>query len=254
MDRELLPNFIIGGAPRSGTTFLSEALDRHPEVRMARPVIPEPKVFFGPQPDEAGYRARYAELFAGANGEKALGEKTSNYFESPQACERIGRFLPQVRMLFILREPVSRAYSNYLWSTKNGLETLPFEEAVALEGQRASPLPPEKSHARPFDYLLRGDYDVFAERYLKTLGRQRLRFVLYEDIERRPEGLLKEVQEFLGVEPLAFAHLDVGVVNSAREIGPPLDRGVEARLKERMALAVRRLMKLTDMDLAVWGY
>src|SRR5262245_57820083 len=109
MDRALWPTFLIGGAPRSGTTFLSEALDRHPDVRMARPVIPEPKVFFGPLLDEAGYRARYAELFAGCNGERALGEKTSNYFESAEACDRIARFLPHVRVLVILREPVARA-------------------------------------------------------------------------------------------------------------------------------------------------
>src|ERR1700736_5930794 len=148
-----LPTFIIGGAPRSGTTFLAQALDLHPDVAIARPVIPEPKVFFGPPRDQGWYYRRYQELFGAAAGKRARGEKTSNYLESEIACARIATFLPHVRMLFILREPVARAYSNYLWTKKNGLETLSFEEAVELEGKRPSPLPPEKSHARPYDYL-----------------------------------------------------------------------------------------------------
>ena len=55
-----LPDIVIGGAPRSGTTFLCELLAKHPDVFIARPVIPEPKVLILPHPDDvAGYRARY---------------------------------------------------------------------------------------------------------------------------------------------------------------------------------------------------
>jgi hypothetical protein len=249
-----VPHFIIGGAPRCGTTFLCHALSRHPGVCVAQPFIPEPKVFFGPEQTADLYRQRYAQLFADAAADKVLGEKTSNYLESPLACDRIARHLPGVRMVFVFREPVARAYSNYLWSRKNRLETLPFEEAVAKEGQRPSPLPPEKAHARPFDYLCRGDYATFARRYVDALGRENVTFLLYEDLERRPQAMMAGLQRFIGVDPLPFADLDVGVVNSAREVGPALDPLTRDCLKERMAPHVRRFADLSGLDLSAWGY
>lgn len=248
------PHFIIGGAPRSGTTFLCHALSRHPGIYMARPFIPEPKVFFGPELDAAGYQRRYRELFAAATPGQVRGEKTTNYLESPLACERIQRHLPGIRMLFIFREPVARAYSNYLWSKKNGLETLTFEEAVAREGQRESPLPPEKSHARPFDYLCRGDYGTFAQRYVQALGRENVHFFLYEDICQNPAALMDKVQRVIGVDPIPFNTLDVGVVNSASDMGPELAGPVRERLRERMAPHVRRFAALSELDLTPWGY
>src|SRR5687767_8875840 len=155
------PTFIIGGAPRAGTNFLCHALDRHPDVYLAKPYLPEPKVFMGPEQPWDVYAARYAAFFAADGSRLALGEKTTYYLENERCCALIRCHLPAVRMVFILREPVARAYSNYLWTKKNGLETLPFEEAVRLEGRRASPLPPGRDYARPYDYVARGRYDVF---------------------------------------------------------------------------------------------
>ena len=248
------PTFIIGGAPRAGTNFLCHALDRHPEVYLAKPYMPEPKVFMGAEQPWSVYGARYATLFAPANGRRALGEKTTYYLENATARQLIQRHLPEVRMLFVLREPVGRAYSNYLWTRKNGLETLPFEEAVRLEGQRPSPLPPERDYARPYDYLLRGRYDVFAEQWLAALGRARVRFVLYEALVSAPEPVLADIQDFIGVRRAPLDAGDLGVINSAREMGPPLDLGVERVLRERMAPSVRRFAALTGLDVRAWGY
>jgi hypothetical protein len=234
--------------------FLASCLDRHPDVFVAKPFTPEPKVFMGPVQDADTYRLRYARLFADARGQKARCEKTSYYLESDQACQLIRTHLPDVRVLFIVREPVARAYSNYLWSRKNGLETLSFEEAVEREGRRPSPLPPEKAYARPYDYLSRGRYATFAQRYLESLGRERVAFFLFEDITRNPRRLFTDLQRFIGVDPAPFEQLDVGVVNSARELGPPLDPGLKARLKQRLAPEVKRFGGLTGLDLSVWEY
>jgi hypothetical protein len=248
------PTFIIGGAPRAGTNFLCHALDRHPEVFVAKPYMPEPKVFMGPEQPWAEYARRYATLFAPAGARPALGEKTSYYLENEAACALIRHHLPAVRMLFVVREPVARAYSNYLWTKKNGLETLPFAEAVRLEGRRPSPLPPERDYARPYDYLPRGRYDVFAERWFAALGRERVLFSLYEDLVGKPEPVLTRIQAFIGVRPARLGAEDLGVINSAREIGPPLDRALETTLRERMAPAVRRFAALTGLDVGAWGY
>ena len=161
--RTLLPDLVIGGAPRSGTTFLAELLGKHPEVYMAKPLVPEPKICLRELPGgDASYGEAYARLFASAPHGAVLVEKTANYFENEAARERLARVLPSANFVFVLREPVARAYSNWKWSKKNGLETLSFSEAVALEGKRPNPLGPEREAARPFDYMLRGRYGSFA--------------------------------------------------------------------------------------------
>ena len=250
----LLPAFIIGGAPRSGTTYLTEALDRHPQVTMARPFVPEPKVFMGPRQPLQVYHERYRSLFADAAQSSVRGEKTSYYLECADACELIQQVVPEVRMLFIVREPVARAYSNYLKTKKGGLETLPFEQAIALEGRRPSPLPPDKDYARPFDYLARGDYSAFAQVYYRTFRPEQIRFVIYEDIVLQPHKFWKEIQTFLGLNEVPFEQLDVGVVNSAKEVGPSIDPALERELRDRMAPLVREFGSLTGLDLAPWGY
>lgn len=249
-----LPTFIIGGAPRSGTTYLTEALDRHPQVTMARPFVPEPKVFMGSRQPLDVYLQRYCALFGGAAQTPARGEKTSYYLESAGACDLIHQVVPDVRILFIVREPVARAYSNYLKTRKGGLETLSFEEAIALEGRRPSPLPPEKDYARPFDYLTRGDYCSFARPYYDKFGPDQIRFMIYEDIVVRPRQFWKEIQVFLGLHEVSFEELDVGVVNSAKEVGPSIDPEMERRLRDRMAPLVQQFASLTGLDLSQWGY
>jgi hypothetical protein len=248
------PTFLIGGAPRSGTNFLCHALDRHPDVYIAKPYIPEPKVFMGPEQPGVVYAERYAELFAPAGDRPALGEKTSYYLENERACRLIARHLPSVRMIFVLREPVARAYSNYLWTRKNGLETQSFAAAVALEGTRPSPLAPERAYARPYDYLRRGRYDVFAERWLAALGRERVRFLLYEHLVRDPEPVLAEVQAFIRVRPVPLGAANLGRINAARETGDPLDETLERVLRARMVPVVRRFAVVTGLDVSAWGY
>jgi hypothetical protein len=216
--------------------------------------MPEPKVFMGPEQPWPVYAARYAALFEPAGERRALGEKTSYYLENEACCARIQRHLPEVRLLFVLREPVARAYSNYLWTRKNGLESLAFEDAVRLEGRRPSPLPPERDYARPYDYLLRGRYDVFAARYYAALGRARVEFLLYEHLTAEPEPALARVQAFIGVAPRPLGADALGLLNSARETGPPLDPALEHGLREQMAPAVRRFAALTGVDVTAWAY
>ena len=141
--RSNLPDVVIGGAPRAGTTYLCELLSKHPQIFVAQPFIPEPKVLMTPhEMGDVGILGRYDDWFATAPDESIRVEKTSYYLENAEARERFARLLPNTRIIFILRDPVRRAYSNWLWSTRNGLETLPFADAIAIENDRPSPLPP----------------------------------------------------------------------------------------------------------------
>ena len=110
MHRRPGPTFLIAGAPRSGTTWLYHLLDRHPDVYMAKPARPEPKFFLVDELYARGLRHYVDTWFAGAETYVAAGEKSTNYLESATAAERIGRDLPGVQLVFILRDPTDRAH------------------------------------------------------------------------------------------------------------------------------------------------
>src|SRR5206468_3218464 len=136
------PTFIIAGAPRSGTTWLYELLSRHPDIYMAKPVRPEPKFFLADDLYARGLQYYFDTWFAGAASFRAAGEKTTNYLESVAAASRIHANLPHVQLVFILREPARRAYSNWAWSRMNGMEAEDFATALEREDARERHLAP----------------------------------------------------------------------------------------------------------------
>jgi hypothetical protein len=242
------PHFIIGGAPRSGTTALARALDRHPRVTMAKPLLPEPKVLLVC----ADPLARYQEIFSGVPAGQLLGEKTSNLFEDPAAPERVAHLLPSVRMVFALREPVARAYSNWLWTCMNGYETLSFEEAVAREGDRPDP-PGLRPGARPFAYVARSRYGELSERWLSALGPDRVHFVLFEQVVGPgAHAALEGVQRFLGLEPRTLEPVPTRSGTESDPAAPPLAAQTRRALAERLRPEIDRLRAATDLDVSVW--
>ncbi len=251
------PDLVIGGAPRSGTTFLCECLAKHPGCFVARPFIPEPKVLMTPHPEgDMGYRARYAALFADAPTGRVLIEKTSYYFENAAARGRFARVLPRARILFILRDPVARAYSNWLWSRRNGLETLGFAEAIAAErrGDRVDPLPAERSYARPFDYLARARYGSFARDWIAAIGRERMGIFLFEDIVAASDTFTAALQRFAGVEALPWAALKTGAVNATSPLPADLDPALLEGMREELRSEMELLRAATGLDATRWGF
>jgi hypothetical protein len=252
--RPPVPDVVIGGAPRSGTTFLALVLLRHPGIFVAQPIAPEPKVCLRDHRDgDAGLLADYAHFFAAAPAAALRVEKTTNYLENEAARPRLARVLPEARFLFILREPLARAFSNWKWSTRNGLETLPFAEAVALEGQRPNPLGPEREAARPFDYMLRGRYGSFARAWYDQFGPARVHFVLFEDALRDPEAFIADLQRWLGVEVLPWSALRTGRVNATDDDVAGLDPALAARLRAAIRPEVDAFAQLTGLDLSPWA-
>lgn len=208
--------FIIGGAPRSGTTLLATALQKHCGVFMAQPLIPEPKIFVLPNRTSEQRRQQISQLFAAAMPNQLCGEKTSYYLESERASCLIAAEVPSAKMIFIVRDPVIRAWSNYLWSKANGMETLAFEQAVDPDLARPSPLTADKDYVRPFDYLNRGLYGRHARRWVKALGQQRIHFLKFEDLVGNPAHELDKVSAFLGIPPLPRSDTALAVVNPGK--------------------------------------
>jgi hypothetical protein len=247
-----LPNFIIGGAPRSGTTWLYWLLDRHPGVRMAKPVAPEPKFFLVDDLYAKGLEHYASTWFADIDRGLLAGEKSTDYLESPAAAGRIARDLPEVKLIFILREPVERAYSNYLWTRMNGLEHESFETALAMEEQRERELPARLRFARPFSYFSRGLYADLLRPYVAGFDGGQLLVVRFEDIVDRPEWLATRLHRFLGIDERPADSVDLGVINPSVKDETPLDPRLRQALRARYEEPNRRLAALLGPAFDMW--
>lgn len=248
-----MPEFIIGGAPRSGTTWLYELLDNHPDIYMAKPVKPEPKFFLDDRIYEKGL-ACYAHWFADAKPGQIAGEKSTNYLESAVCAQRIRSNLPNVKLIFILRDPVERAYSNYLWSRMNGLETQEFVTALSLESQREQELPSHLRFARPYSYYSRGLYAALLAPWFELFPAEQIQCLRFEDIQFCAEELTGVLHRFLGVEERPDDASDLGKINAAEKA----EGGIPLRAKSLLAAAYAEpnllLADLLGPDFKIWKY
>lgn len=246
------PTFIIAGAPRSGTTWLYELLARHPDVYMAKPVRPEPKFFLIDELYARGIDYYFDTWFRDAASYAASGEKSTNYLENPVVAERIQRHLPSVKLVFILREPAHRAYSNWAWSRMNGMETEDFETALAKEDERERDLPAKLRYARPHAYFSRGLYADMLRPYFDRFPREQMLCLKFDAIVRSPGALAARLHRFIGVAPRDGDAAGLDVVNPSEKPGQQMPEDVFGRLRARYAESVRNLAALVGDDFADW--
>ena len=192
---------------------------------MAVPVKPESKFFLVDGVYQKGIEYYQHTWFAEVPDQKLAGEKTTNYLESPQAAERIHQHLPQIKLIFILREPADRAYSNYLWSCMNGLESEDFETALNLEDQRERDVPEHLRYSRPHAYFSRGLYAQLLHPYFKRFPREQVLCLKYEDIMTKPQELARSLYEFLEVSVRPGDAASQGITNPSRKNGEPVPAG-----------------------------
>ena len=193
-----MPNFLVIGAMKSGTTALYYYLAQHPEIYMSP--VKEPNFFCsegeaGRHGSSAARLETYQNLFKDVSGEKAIGEASHCYLYEPEAVGRIRQSLPGAKFVAILRDPVGRAYSHFLHMVRNGTEPLTdFAQALREEETRAC-------KDRGFqDYIGRGLYSDQLGRYFDAFGRERVKVYLYEDLSVAPVRVLQDTFRFLGVD------------------------------------------------------
>ena len=232
-----LPNFLVIGAHKGASTSLRAYLGAHPDVFVA-PAL-EPSFFalegqerFRPdgsytRPDMEQSGATYTleeyeALFAGVTSEHAIGEKSPAYLTNKDAPFRIKRLIPDVRLIAVLRNPVERAFSHYLMDVRSGHENLTFAEAVGAELERQ---PMKTGFVR--HYVRSGKYANRIEQYLSLFGPQQIHIYLYEDLLCDMAATMREIYEYLGVDP-AFTP-DLTVRHNARP-APVHNRGLGSRL------------------------
>lgn len=299
-----LPNFFIVGAARSGTTSLDRYISQHPEVY----ITPKKETHFftdghfppcsGPGDDRLSKllirdEDEYAQLFTGVSGAKAIGESSAFYLCFTDTAERIAKTIPDAKIIIILREPVERAYSAYMFMVRDGRETLEFVEGLNREEERK-----QKGFEPIWWYKELGLYYKQVKHYLDVFGKRRVKVLLYDELFANPEGELRDVFTFLGVRedvsidtsvrynvsgsPKSrkfYNLLDNFIYNpsflekrikslvpqhlrtawASKIIGMsvehvPLDDAVGAELKAYFAEDVRRLEDLLHRDLLGWHY
>ena len=237
-------HLLVIGAQRSGTTYLHSLLDAHPEVTMARPSRPEPKVFLDEERSALGvdwYRSTY---FAHATDEVVLGDKSTSYIEDPHAPARAAAMLGEPHVVALLRDPVTRAVSNWRFSTDNGLETRSLAEALTacLEEEAAGEWDRAGTSVSPFAYLARGRYADHLGPWLEAFPRTT--HVLFTSELLEDPAVIARLYSGLGVDPDVVPPDRDQVVNQSAEPAPDLPDGLLARLRGYFAASDDALARL----------
>jgi len=203
-----LPDFLIIGTEKGGTTFLYWALSQHPYV--APSTQKELHFFDSPKWLKKGtgwYQAQFPAPMR-KDGKKVItGEASPYYLFHPQAPHRASITVPDTKLIALLRNPVDRAYSAYHHRVRNGEEDLSFEEALEAELERTSgeleKLISDGSYrSRPYakyTYLLRGIYVEQLKRWHEHFDPEQLLVLRSEDLFTNPVEGVRRVQEFLGL-------------------------------------------------------
>lgn len=247
------PDFLIGGAARTASTWLCHALDTHPQVYLPHPFVPEPKFFSRDSEYAKGIDWYYTRWFGDAPQGKIRGEKSTSYLETPGTAARIHAHLPDVKIVFLLRNPVDRAFSNYYWSRHNGMETETFERAVELEKERELTLPAHLKDARPYSYISRGFYADQLREYFALFPKENILCLKTEDIGRAPNTVVEKLFRFLGLAATGRDYAELGMVNVAdSEAAAVMAPEVRARLDALYRESNAALAEMLGEEFAEW--
>lgn len=201
-----LPNFLMIGAAKSGTTALHEFIRQHPsvymsprkELRFFSNITPPPRDlsedFIHPGVETLD---EYECYFEGVTNQKIIGESSPMYLYTPGTAKRIKEVLPDVKMLAILRNPTDRAYSAYTHALREWKEPAgSFQEALALEQERIN-----AGWGMLWHYTQAGFYSEQLMRYYRDFDSKQIKVVLYDDLVSDTYALLQTIFNFLEIDP-----------------------------------------------------
>jgi len=201
----MLPNFLVIGAPRSGTTWIEKNLRAHPDV-----FLPARKELHFFDRDYARGMDFYSEYFSGWKGQKAVGEASPDYLSGSETggadiAALIARHLPGVRLIASLRNPVDRVYSRF-WNAKAKFD---HNKGLSFE---------QKLREKP-EFLEEGCYADHLGRYLRAFSRDQMLILLYDDLLADGQGFMRTIYEFLDINPHIATGLEDVRINSAEGKG-----------------------------------
>ena len=216
------PDIFIVGAFKAGTTALYEYLRAHPQIFMS---VPKEPMYFG-QDLTPRYRRmtpdEYLALFKDARADQHAGEASPWYLYSTQAAREIREFNVDARAIVMLRNPVDVMYSQHSQLVFNQREDLvDFAQALAAEDDRRAGhrLPADAIRPEALYYRHSVQFPEQIERYLDVFGRERVHYVVFDDLVADPRAVYRATLEFLGVDPTFQVDLSVYNPNRAPRSG-----------------------------------
>jgi len=198
---EIWPNFFIVGAGKSGTTSLYAYLKDTPGIYMS--AEKEPRYFHEHNVDvylarpemRISNKTKYLKLFQNAKNEKVIGEASPSYLRDPETPKLIHNVVPDAKIIILLRDPVERAFSNYLMRRSNGQEKRTFHDMIldSLDNRKKD----DKEYNLSLDP---GLYVNQVKRYLDMFGTKNVRIWTFEEFIEKPKKIVKDILEFLEID------------------------------------------------------
>ena len=218
-----LPNFLVIGAAKAGTTTVYHYLKQHPQVYMSPRKEPH---FFSkngtkdyPIPTLEDYQA----LFQGASDEIAIGEASTSYLTHPKAAERIQCHIPNAKLIAILRDPAYRTYSLYIMLLMLGKRKLSsYNHQEILDNFQGI--------VKKRSGLIRGGfYYSHLQRYYSLFPANQIKLGLFQDLKNKPDVLMEDIFNFLEIDSSFTINKSFG---SANRGGIPRNKEIDTFIKK----------------------
>ncbi len=231
---------------KAGTSSYAYLLGQHPDI-----YIPEQELHFfstksrwkadPPRPEE------YERLFPDWKGEHWVGEKTPTYSYSTEAPKRIAAWIPDVKLVWLFREPVARAYSHHEFFRTRGQERLSFKHALQREksGKTLSPT---------MRYIDRSIYSTQVEHYLKYFPKEQMLFLLFEEFIAQTPKTLQTTAEFFDLDLAQFLQIAPPHKNKTNLPRSPLVEWLVARVIKRRQSSIRKFVSKVNRRLGPGKY
>jgi len=257
-----LPNCLVIGAAKSGTPSIYHYLGQHPQIYMSP--IKEPG-FFAHEGQSLDFRGpglsiikenkftdikKYANLFEQSGDQKVLGECSWVYLYYPFSHKNIKKYIPAVKLIAILRNPIERAFSHFVMLKNAGREPIAtFEEALAAEPERI-----QDNWYPDWHYIQLGFYYSQLIKYYNEFDNNQIKVYLFEDFKANPQAVLKEIFNFLQV-----SHFVPDVSTKYMTSNPQMNRvrysysgDTKKQLIELYKEDILKLQDLINQDLSSW--
>lgn len=190
-----LPNFLIIGVQKAGTTSIYNYLQEHPQIFMSQ--VKETnfleKDWENLPPEKQNKNGivtveKYAELFRDVKDEKAIGEASPNYlFHYESSAARIKKYVPEAKLIVVLRNPVERAYSDYLMHLRDAIGYRSLSDQIKYSSHKSF-------------ILQKGFYYLPLKHYFEQFGRGQIQVFFYDDLCKDPQLFMQEMYKFLEVD------------------------------------------------------
>jgi hypothetical protein len=240
-------DFVIAGVVKGGTTALDAYMRLHPEICMAEQKEPHffdrDRNFEDGEPD---YR-KYQAYFQPSGRQWLLGEATPTYTYVPEALPRLSAYNPKAKIIVILRNPITRAYSHWNEARSEKRDLISFSEAIRTEDERLPGLDPVTARRRA--YVGWGFYTQHIQRLWQSFPKEQTRVIKNEDLRSNHQETLNGLFAFLGVEQLPSIKPLIALTG---EYASPMLESDRQYLRELYEAEIRSLEKMVGWDCSTW--